>query len=288
MPPELVEDGLIILDKPAGHTSHELSAFVKRLTGAKRTGHAGTLDPQVSGVLPVALGRATKLLRYIAGETKTYVGIIKFREIQPRERIEALFKKFTGELVQTPPKISAVRKVPRKRTVYHLKLLEVSAENPRLALFEAEVGAGTYIRTLCEDMGRECGGARMEELRRVAVGDINEGQAVTMQDLTDAVWLLDNRKDESALRRIIHAPERFIGLPKAVIKDSAIPSVRSGAQIAAPAVAKMAPHIPAKARVAIYSESGQFVGVGIAMSQSEEIGGMRRGIAIRLERVHIR
>ncbi len=282
----LIEDGLIILDKPPGHTSHEISSFVKKLTGAKRAGHAGTLDPEVSGVLPVALGRATKLLRYIASETKTYVGIMKFRAAQPRPRIEALFKKFTGELVQTPPKISAVRKVPRRRTVYHLKLLEIGAENPRLVLFEAKVGAGTYIRTLCEDMGKECGGARMEELRRIAVGSIAEKQCSTMDELTDAMWLWKNRGDDSAIRRIIGPPEKFIFLPKAVIRDSAVASIRSGAQAAAPAVVSMEPAERGD-RVAMYSESGAFIGIGVARMSPHDLGARKKGIAISPERVHI-
>jgi H/ACA ribonucleoprotein complex subunit 4 len=287
MPQDSLPDGLIILDKPPGHTSHEISAFVRKITGAKRAGHAGTLDPEVSGVLPVAVGRSTKLLRYIAGKDKTYVGIIKFRRIQTRGEIEKLFKKFTGELTQTPPKMSAVRKVPRKRTVYHLRLLEMGETNPRLAVFEAKVGAGTYIRTLCEDMGKESGGARMEELRRIAVGGIKEGLAVTLEDLVDAVWLMKNRNDDSAVKKIMHPADEFIDLPKAVIRDSAIDSVRSGAQIGVPAVASFDSSVKRGDHIKIYSESGRFVGVGIAQIPPEELSSLRKGIAIKLERVQI-
>lgn len=283
---ELIDNGIIIIDKPPGHTSHEISAFVKKITGAKRAGHAGTLDPEVSGVLPVALGRATKLLRYVAGKTKTYVGIIKFKEIKSRKEIESLFKKFTGELVQTPPKMSAVRKVPRKRTVYHLKLLEISAENTRLALFEAKVDAGTYIRSLCDDIGKICGGARMEELRRTAVGNINEGQAVKMEELVDAMWVWKNRKDDTLLRMMISKPERYIGLPKAVIKDSAVDSVKSGAQIMVPAIVKIEKEAERGDRVSIFTENGKFVGVGIASMNWHDLESKKKGLAIKLERVH--
>jgi len=280
-------DGLILLDKPPGHTSHEITSFVRKITGAMRTGHAGTLDPDVSGVLPVALGKSTKLLRYIAGETKTYVGIIKFRNIQTKAQIEELFGTFTGELIQTPPKISAVRKVPRKRTVYYLKLLEISETNPRLALFEAKVGAGTYIRTLCEDMGKKCGGARMEELRRIAVGNILENQTVTMQDVVDAMWLLKNKKDDSQLKKIVHRAEDFIDLPRVTIKNSAIDSIKSGAQIAVPAVVSFQGRVPGGQKVALYSEDGRFIGVGITQISSDELEKKKRGIAIRLERVQL-
>ena len=296
-------DGLILLDKPPGHTSHEITSFVRKITGAMRTGHAGTLDPDVSGVLPVALGKSTKLLRYIAGETKTYVGIIKFRNIQTKAQIEELFRTFTGELIQTPPKISAVRKVPRKRTVYYLKLLEISETNPRLVLFEAKVGAGTYIRTLCEDIGKKCGGARMEELRRIAVGNIRENQTVTMQDVVDAMWLLKNKEDDSQLQKIIHKAEDFIDLPRVTIKNSAIDSIKSGAQIAVPAVINFqspvfgsnasgglgaqSPMVARGMRVALYSEDKRFIGVGITQFSSDELGKVKKGIAIRLERVQL-
>jgi H/ACA ribonucleoprotein complex subunit 4 len=272
-----MNDSVIIIDKPCGHTSHEITTFVKKMTGASRAGHAGTLDPGVSGVLPVALGRATKLLRYIAGKDKTYVGIIKFRNIMKKEEIEKLFSQFTGEIVQTPPKISAVRKRPRKRHVYHLKLLEVKG---RLALFEAKVAAGTYIRTLCEDIGKKCGGARLEELRRTAVGKITEGESFTMYDLIDALWLC--KKDETLLQKMLRAPESLIDLPKVFIKESALESVLSGAQVMAPAVESM-DDVEAGERVAMYCKD-RFIGVGIAQKSKGELE--KKGLAVMLERVH--
>ena len=191
---ELPDNGLIILDKPYGHVAHEITTYVKKLLGVKRSGHAGTLDPDVSGVMPIAIGKATKLLGYIAGRRKTYVCIMKIKDRSVSDTtLKQLFKEFTGELTQTPPKKSAVRKVPRKRIVYYIKFLE---RKDNLVLFEAEVDAGTYIRTLCEDMGKKIGGARMDELRRIAVGKITEQQAVKLQDLIDAVWLYKHDKPQ--------------------------------------------------------------------------------------------
>jgi len=257
-------NSIIIIDKPPGHTSHEITTFVKKIVGAGRAGHAGTLDPEVSGVLPVALGKATKLLRYIAGKDKTYVGIIKFRNPQGKEQIERLFSEFTGEITQTPPEMSAVRKKPRKRTVYHLKLLEVKG---RLALFEAKVDAGTYIRTLCEDIGKRCGGARMEELRRIAVGGITEKESHGMYDLVDAV-----KEDPDAFRKMLIPPESLIDLPRVYIKESALKSVLSGAQIMKPAIEKNEGKIGD--RVAIYCRD-RFVGIGITEEKK-----------VKLERIH--
>ncbi len=270
-----MNDSVIVIDKPCGHTSHEITTFVKKITGASRAGHAGTLDPGVSGVLPVALGRATKLLRYIAGKDKTYVGIIKFRNIMEKKEIEKLFSRFTGEIVQTPPKISAVRKRPRKRHVYHLRLLEVKG---RLALFEAKVAAGTYIRTLCEDIGKKCGGARLEELRRTAVGRITEKESFTMYDLVDAMQL----RKETLLQKMLRSPESLIDLPKVFIKESALESVLSGAQVMAPAVESI-DDVKTGERVAMYCKD-RFIGVGIAQKSKEEL--KKKGLAVKLERVH--
>jgi H/ACA ribonucleoprotein complex subunit 4 len=275
---QMLKDSVIIIDKPPGMTSHETTTHVKKITGVGRAGHAGTLDPQVSGVLPVALGRATKFLRYIAGKDKTYVGIIKFRNVMGKEEIEKLFKEFTGEITQTPPRISAVRKVPRKRHVHHLRLLEVQG---RLALFEAKVDAGTYIRTLCSDMGKRCGGARMEELRRTAVGGITEKESSTMQELVDAVWFRDNKGDAGMLERMLRKPESLIGLPRVSIKESALASVLSGAQIMAPAVEKV-DAVEKGDRVAIYCKE-RFIGVGVAQVPGSEMAG--RGLAVKLERM---
>jgi predicted rRNA pseudouridine synthase len=283
----LINNGLIILDKPGGHTSHEISAYVKAICGSRRSGHAGTLDPNVSGVLPIALGRATKLLQYIAGEDKTYVGLIKFRNIQTKDDIESYFERFSGEIIQTPPKMSAVRRRPRKRIVHYFNLLEISPENPRLALFEAKVGAGTYIRTLCSEVGALCGGARMEELRRTAVGKINENQSHKMDELIDAMWLWKNKKDSSMLERIIVPAQKYIFFPKVIVKDSVIDSIRSGAQIMVPGVLEIEKSAERGEHVAIYSEGKQFLGIGIAQINWHDLEEKKRGIAFKLERVHI-
>jgi H/ACA ribonucleoprotein complex subunit 4 len=137
---ELMDSGVLIIDKPPRISSHEVTTLVKKMLGARRAGHAGTLDPNVTGVLPVAFGRATKLLDYIAGKEKVYLGIIKFKNEQKKEKVLELFKKFEGELTQTPPKVSAVRKVPRKRFIHYLKFLE---QDGKLVLFETKTQAGT-------------------------------------------------------------------------------------------------------------------------------------------------
>lgn len=276
----MLSGSVVIIDKPPGLASHEVTTTVKKIAGVARAGHAGTLDPEVSGVLPIALGSATKFLRYMAGKDKTYVGIIKFRHIQERGRIEELFREFTGEITQTPPKMSAVRKRPRKRTVHRLELLETGG---RLALFEANVDAGTYIRTLCEDIGKRCGGARMEELRRTAVGSITEREAFTMEQLTDAVWFMRERDEPAMLRGMLRKPEELMGFPRAFIKESSLGTVLSGAQIMAPGVESME-FAEKGQRVRIFC-GDRFLGVGVAQMSDAEVAAKGHGLAIRLERL---
>lgn len=282
---ESLDDSIIIIDKPPGQTSHEITSFVKKILGVKRSGHAGTLDPQVSGVLPVALGRATKLVGYIAGKTKTYVGIIKFKDEKITDgRIRQLFDEFTGEITQTPPKISAVRKVPRKRHVYHLKFLE---RKGRLVLFEAKVDAGTYIRTLCEDIGKKCGGARMEELRRTEVGGITEKEAVTMQELMDAAWLWKEKNEPKELLKILKKPEDYIDAKKVIVRENAVKSLLSGAQLMAPGL-KDTEDVKKDETVALYSESGKFIGMGRALFDRKEMLEKKKGIVVKIERIHLK
>lgn len=279
-----ISNSVIIINKPCGQICHEITTEVKKIVGAKRSGHAGTLDPDVSGVLPVALGRATKLLRYIAGKDKTYVALMKTKRKLERTEIDALFREFRGEITQTPPKISAVRKVARKRTIHELTILEA---NGNLILFRAKVDAGTYIRTLCEDMGKKIGGARMIELRRIAVGKIKESEAYTMHDLIDAVWLLKNRNDDSELKKMLRKPDELIDFPKVVAKDSAVAELKNGAQLAVPGVLKFDSSTRKDGHVSVYSESGKFVGVGVFLLSYEEFIKMNKGIAVRMERVQM-
>jgi len=279
-----IDRGLIILDKPCGHVAHEITTYVKKLLRLKKAGHAGTLDPDVSGVMPIALGKDTKLLSYLTAKTKTYVCIMKIKNRSiSDERLKDVFKKFVGTITQTPPKISAVRKIPRKRTIYYIRFLE---RKDNLVLFEAKVDAGTYIRTLCEDIGREIGGARMEELRRIAVGSITEREAVKIQDLIDAVWLAERGKPES-LNLIIKNTPDYIELRKVTIKDGALQSIKNGAQIMAPALVDVEYGIKREEFVKIFSQSGVFVGIGKAVADKEILEKMKSGLAVKIERMHL-
>tara|TARA_Y100000034_G_scaffold130820_1_gene190243 strand:- start:499 stop:1383 length:885 start_codon:yes stop_codon:yes gene_type:complete len=168
---ELLEFSIINIDKPTGPTSFWTSQFIKKSLNLKKTSHLGTLDPQVTGVLPVALNRACRLNEYLMHRDKTYVGIMRLHESVSLDNLKSQMKKFIGKITQLPPVKSRVKRAPRQREVKTFKLLEKSGKD---VLFESQVQAGTYIRKLIHDLGEKIGGAHMLELRRTQAGFFSE------------------------------------------------------------------------------------------------------------------
>ncbi len=283
MDESFLENGVIILNKPPGLICHELTTLVKKLAKSSRAGHVGTLDPNVSGVVPVALGRATKLIQYMDTNVKTYIGIMKFKNDLSDSQIGAIFLKFKGTITQTPPKISAVRKVPRKRIIHSLDILERSG---KLVLFKAVVEAGTYIRTLCEDMGKEVGGARMEELRRICVGKTDESKAVTLQDLSDALWLYYEKKDPRLLEKMMQKPEQFIDLPTVTMQKEASQKIIDGMPLKGNDITHMPKDIAKNASVKIMRDDGVFAGIGKMIMDSQKVEDEKS--CILMERMHLK
>ena len=198
---ELLNFSIINLDKPTGPTSFWTSQKVKYLLGIKKTAHFGTLDPMVTGVLPVALGRACKLNEVFMHRDKTYVGIMRLHNEVSEEKLKASIKKFTGEIMQLPPVKSRVKRQIRPRTVHTFNILEIQGKD---ILFESRVQAGTYIRKLCHDVGEDLGfGAHMLELRRTRAGLFDEEKnLVNLYDLESATKAL-KQGDENPIRKIL-------------------------------------------------------------------------------------
>ena len=202
---ELLEFGIINIDKPSGPTSFNVSDFVKKSLGLRKTSHFGTLDPKVTGVLLIALNRGCKLTGYFLGEDKEYVGIMRIHKEISLDKIKKIIKeKFTGKILQTPPVKSRVKRQEREREVKTFKLIEKHEKN---ILFRAEVQGGTYIRKLLDDLGKELGvGAHMLELRRVRAGIFKENDkdysSVNLYDFEKAVNAYKDGKDK-LLKEII-------------------------------------------------------------------------------------
>lgn len=200
---ELLEFGIINIDKSSGPTSFNVSDFVKKKLNLRKTSHFGTLDPKVTGVLPVALNRACKLTGFFLGENKEYVGIMRLHEEISLEKIkEKIKEKFLGKIKQTPPVKSRVKRVEREREIISFEILEQS-ENKKDFLFKTEVQGGTYIRKLIDDLGKELNvGAHMLELRRIRAGIFEENSIVNLYDFEKAVDEYENGNEEN-LRKII-------------------------------------------------------------------------------------
>lgn len=271
---ELIESSFIIVDKPRGPSSHEVTAWVRKILGSSKSGHSGTLDPNVSGVLPVALGKASKLLMYLTSKDKKYVCLMRTGKPLTEREIKGIFVRFTGVITQTPPKMSAVRKKPRKRKVYYIKPLQIRSSD---VLFEVHCEAGTYIRVLVSEFGKSCGGAEMLELRRISVSGIQEAQSHTLQAISDAMWLAREKHDENRIRSMLIPAEEALALPKIVLRDAAIEAVCAGALLFAPGVEKHDVAITRGSLVALVSQKGELVGVGRAEMSSDEMRSKKKG-----------
>jgi H/ACA ribonucleoprotein complex subunit 4 len=177
---ELLNFSLINIDKPAGPTSFQVSQFVKQKLNLKKTSHMGTLDPQVTGVLPITLGRACKLSNYFMHKDKEYVGIMRLHDLVPEEKLKEEMSAFLGTINQLPPVKSRVKRAEREREIKRFEILEIKGQD---VLFITEVQAGTYIRKLCHDLGEKLGvGAHMLELRRTKASIFDESTALNLYD----------------------------------------------------------------------------------------------------------
>ena len=221
-------DGIVIVDKPQGWTSQDVTARLRRVFGTRRIGHGGTLDPMATGVLPVFVGRATRAVEFFEHAGKTYETVLRFGITTDtedmtgtvlteenvsftEEQLQETLAAFRGEILQVPPMYSAlkvngqklcdlarkgktVERQPRTITIHELTLVERGENTLRLRV---RCSKGTYIRTLCKDIGEKlgCGGC-MESLRRVAAGEYTVDEAVPLQTL------LDTEEPEKYLRDV--------------------------------------------------------------------------------------
>lgn len=251
-------DGILIVDKPRGRTSHDVVEAVRRLVGFRQIGHLGTLDPLATGVLVLALGRATRLARFYAGRRKRYTCAVRFGfatdtydadgEAQSEDAapsldaaaVESLAANFIGKIAQTPPAFSAKKihgrpahELARKHKPVKLAPVEVEVFEFRLtsiegsiAKFAVECGAGTYIRSLAQDMGKLQGtGAHLSEIVRTAVGEFTLDQAVQLEDLQR-----EGKIDE----RVIRIEHLLADLPRAVVLPIIEKRIRHGAKFNLP------------------------------------------------------
>ena len=283
---EHISKGVINLDKPSGPSSHEVDSWVKRILHVNKTGHGGTLDPKVTGVLPIGIDTATRVSQLLLPAGKEYVCLMTMHKEMPEDQVYEIFDQFTGKIYQTPPVKSAVKRELRVRTIYYATIYEIKGKD---VLFRVGCEAGTYIRTLCHDIGEALGcGAHMAELRRTRAGPFNErnDDLVNLHDLTDAYhfWVEDG--DESYLRNAIKPMEVVADhLPQIFIKDSAVEAICQGAKLAAGGISMLSKGIKRGDLVAIKSLKGELVASGIALTSTEEIMNADSGLVVNTNKV---
>jgi H/ACA ribonucleoprotein complex subunit 4 len=272
----------IVVDKHAGPTSHQVSGWLRDILGLKKVGHTGTLDPMVTGVLPILLGDAVKAMPLFAGIDKEYVGVMHLHHEVPREKIDEVIGEFIGKIKQTPPKKSAVARREREREIFSFDIVEIDGKD---VLFRTRCEAGTYIRKLCHDIGQSLGtGAHMSELRRTQAGPFAERQAVSLMKVKDLFEATKSGEEKEFKKVLVPIENAVPDSRKVWCKDSALQSVMKGAPLYVSGVEK-AGVFPRGETVAMVSESGRLVAIGIAKMSGEEMGKRKKGAAVRTDRI---
>jgi tRNA pseudouridine55 synthase len=253
-------DGVIVVDKPEGWTSHDVVNRMRRVANTKKVGHLGTLDPIATGVLPLVIGRATRLAQFYTRSDKIYEGTVRFgyatttydRAGEPtsevsevaleKATVEGLLEHFRGEVLQTPPPVSA-KKIDGRRAyelvrkqlpvelepvavqIYELTILEMNGPEVRL---RAHCSGGTYMRSIAHDLGQLAGcGAHLNDLRRLASGEFEIGAARTLQQLERLA------ADERLFDALVPAAQMLPGIPGVFVDDGTVAQIRNGRNFAA-------------------------------------------------------
>lgn len=239
----------------------------------------------MTGVLPVALEEATKVIQALLVAGKEYVGVMKLHKDAPEGKVREVFNEFQGKIYQRPPTRASVKKAIRVRTIYYLDILEIEGRN---ILFKVGCEAGTYIRKLVFDIGRALGcGAHMHELRRIRAGPFTEDK--NMVTLHDILYLYDRWReagDIKMLRKFILPMERALDfMPKIFIRDSAVDAICHGAHLTAPGITHVESGIKPSDKVAVFTLKGEAVALGTAIASTEEILKATHGIMVKTDRV---
>jgi len=239
----------------------------------------------VTGVLPVALGDATKVIQALLSAGKEYVCVMKVHANMPEERIRQVLGEFQGNIYQKPPIRASVKRRVRVRKIFFLDVLEVDGRD---VLFKVGCEAGTYIRKLIHDVGEALGcGAHMHELRRTRAGPFIENEnLVTLHDVVYFFSVWQETGDEESLRKFILPMEKALELlPKIYIRDSAVDAVCHGAHLTAPGVVSLETGIKVGEKVAIFTLKGEAVSLAEAAASTEDILKMTHGVVAKNVRV---
>jgi len=264
-------NGVLIIDKPSGFTSHDVVARVRRILHQRAVGHLGTLDPSATGVLPLVLGNMTRLAQFYLASEKSYEGVIRFgfstdtydAEGEPTsellspsltpEKVRELATKFTGIIEQIPPPYSAKKiagvpayKLARKKKDVTLKPINVEIKQFEIvaveqagtcARFRAHVASGTYMRSVAQEMGQLAGcGAHLQSLRRTAVAEFHIEDAHTLEQLEQAARSQDG--NNAVADFLVHPRKLLPAIPAVTATDEMVSRIRHGRPVNLPELSR--------------------------------------------------
>ncbi len=273
----------LLIDKPRGPSSHQVTAWVRDLLRVDRAGHAGTLDPNVSGLLWVGVGPSLKLIPLVLEFPKRYIGVVALHgSVAPRD-LERVIAEFTGPIFQTPPVRSAVKRERRIRTIHRLAVLERGGTR---LLLDVTADSGTYIRSLAVDLGEALGvGGNLEELRRIQTGPFREEASVPLTALADATSEADRDHPELLLALLHPMEEVWKEFPSIVLRDAAASAVAHGADLASGGISSLPKPFAKGSSVVLVTRTGALVALGTALVDSSETMGIRHGWVVDSTRV---
>ena len=281
---ELLRCGVINLDKPRGPKCKHVLVKLRVALGAKKLGHAGTLDPNTTGVLPILVGKATKLSEILSTSDKIYRGKFKLHKKVSKKKLKQYMTKFEGIISQLPPKISAVKRVVREREVYWFKLLKFKNQ---IASFEMACQHGTYVRKVCHDLGESLGvGAHMFELERIQSGPFVLRKSVSFDKVCKLASKYRATGKGKYIRRFISPPEAAVKyVPKAWVDDRAIATVRKGTPVFVPGVLRVTNDFAPGKTVAVLGQDNKLKALGVAKLSIKQLKKQRRGVAVKTDLV---
>ena len=283
---QLLESSVVIVNKQAGPSSHQVAAWLRDSFELESTGHGGTLDPNVTGVLPVSIGRASKVIKVMQESPKEYVCLMKHYSSQKESRLLEMFKKFTGPIYQIPPFQAAVKRELRIRHIYEIEMLEHSSKK---TLFRVLCEGGTYIRNLCEDIGSALGsGGFMEQLIRTKSGPFEIGNSITMVEAHDIYKNWKDTGDATGLSAILKPLEdMLVDIPTIVAKDSAVDALCHGADLAVPGVVSVSKDMKRGQLISVRTSRDEAIALARATVNADEIAAKPngKGKVAKLERV---
>ncbi len=285
---DYINKGIVNLDKPSGPTSSEIDRWVKDILHVSKTGHGGTLDPKVTGVLPVAMGIATKALPLLLLTPKEYVCLMRLHHKVNEGKIRRIFDEFSDKIYQIPPVKSAVKRELRVRKIYSVDIIQIRDNQD--VLFRIKCESGTYIRKYCHDIGERLGvGANMAELRRTISGAFEETENLTtLQDLTDAYYYYEHEDDETMLREVIMPMEYTTRCVKKIyVKDSAVDAIAHGADLANSGIVRIDKSINKNNTIAIMTLKDELLAVGDSLYSCDEIINSDTKISVNIHKVFI-